>query len=252
MQTQISLTVAECKRLIAKGVAAYEPVTDALEKGCIALAKGSTNGYIYEELTGTKIDKRNYMTGRTVPANEANRVGELGFSSDIADLVLKDGKPVEGISATEALADMSEGDVFIKGANAVNYNLGQAALLIGHPTGGTIGAAIGTCVARRIRFLIPVGLEKDISSDLVHLAGAVASTDERVGKKPALLPFTGDIFTEIEALRVLANVDAVPLAAGGIGGAEGAMWFLVMGEADEVEKAREIIDSILGEPPFCG
>jgi len=252
VQIQFVLTVAECKRLIAKGVAEYDPVTQALQKGTVALAKGSTNSYIYEELTGEKISRPDYMTGKTMPASEANRLKKAEFSSSIPDLVLTDGKPVEGRSATEALADMGEGDVFIKGANAVNYRLQQAALLIGHPTGGTWGAAVGTCVARRIRMLIPVGLEKDISTDLVAAAHAVNGDDERVGQKPALWPMTGDIFTEIEAFDVLADVEAIPIAAGGLGGAEGAMRFLVMGEPESVERAREIVDSVLGEPPFVG
>ena len=157
MQMQVVLTVAEAKRLIAKGVAACEAVKTALEGGTVALAKGSTNAYVYEELTGARIEKRDYMTGRTVPATGANRAPKTGFSSDIPDLVLKKGEPVEGVSATGALAEMAEGDVFIKGANALNYSLDQAALLIGHPTGGTWGAAVGTCVARRITMLIPVG-----------------------------------------------------------------------------------------------
>ena len=52
MQTQVVLTVSEGKRLIAKGIAEYQPVIEALHKGWVAVAKGSTNAYVVEELGG--------------------------------------------------------------------------------------------------------------------------------------------------------------------------------------------------------
>ena len=67
MQVQVALTVSEGKRLIAKGIAEYHPVIEALRDGWVAVAKGSTNGYVVEELTGKEIDKRKYMTGTWCP-----------------------------------------------------------------------------------------------------------------------------------------------------------------------------------------
>ncbi len=89
MKAEVVLTVSECKRLIAKGVAAIPYVQERLEKGIIVVNTGSTNAAVYEELTGTKIDKRAYLTGRTTPASHKG-------SWDIAalpDLVLVNGKP---------------------------------------------------------------------------------------------------------------------------------------------------------------
>jgi hypothetical protein len=60
----------------------------------------------------------------------------------------------------------------------------------------------------------------------------------------------GDIFTEIEALDVLAGVQAVPVGAGGIGGAEGAIWLSLFGTEDELAAAMEVIGSVRNEPPF--
>ena len=37
----------------------------------------------------------------------------------------------------------------------------------------------------------------------------------------------GVIFTEIEALHVLTGVEAMHVAAGGVGGAEGAVWLQI-------------------------
>ncbi len=43
--------------------------------------------------------------------------------------------------------NLSAEDVFIKGANALDAN-GTAGILLAHPAGGTIGAALGAVMAR--------------------------------------------------------------------------------------------------------
>ena len=145
---------------------------------------------------------------------------------------------------------MGEGDVFLKGANAINYALEQAALLIGHPTGGTIGAASGPVIARRIKLIVPAGLEKDVPVDLTEAADLVGETDEKLKGEPTLWLMQGELFTEVEALEVLAGVDSLPIAAGGIGGAEGSVRLLLLGSEEDVRKAVELVGSIQGEPPF--
>lgn len=247
VSAQVVLTVQEGKRLIAKGLVAWEPFRRARESGVIAIAKGTTNAYLVEELGeelfGGEIDKHRYVTGRVVPAK--NRP-EAKLSADMPDLVLKEGKQVEGRTAVEAAAEMGPDDIFLKGANAINYELGQAAVLIGHPTGGTVGAALGTLVSRRVRIVVPVGLEKDVPFDLSEAAAAVRG----VGSKPALWEIPGQLFTEIEAFDALAGADALPVAAGGIGGAEGSMRFLLLGDEECVAKAARAVKGIHGEPAF--
>jgi len=248
MQVQVHLTVSESKRLIAKGIAEYHPVIEAQRDGWVAIAKGSTNAYVYEELTGEKIDKSKYMTGHVVPATQK---GKTGFANEIPDLVLNKGQKVEGVSATDALKEMGPGDVFMKGANALNYEEHLAGLLIGHPTGGTIGAAIGTVTARRIHFVIPVGLEKQVPYNIVDASYLVGPSEEERGKNfPAMWPLYGDVFTEIEAFRELFDVEAYPIAAGGLAGAEGATWFVLHGDKRSVADALKLVEEIRGEPPF--
>jgi len=70
----------------------------------VAVAKGTTNAYIVEELTGEKIDKSKYVAGVTKRYGKTN--------SRLPDLVLKDGKALEKASTTEALKEMGPGDVF--------------------------------------------------------------------------------------------------------------------------------------------
>ena len=244
MHVSVSLTVAESKRLIAKGVAAREDVQRAMSEGMLAVASGTTDGYVVEEITGEAFDKTRFVTGHTLPAGYTG--GRVWYTAP--DLVIRKGERLD-MSVKEAVAEMGRGDVFIKGANALNYDLNQVGVLIGHPTGGTVGAFLGTAVARRIRLLQPVGLEKSIPGDLNEIADMLREPD---GKGPTLWVTPGEPFTEIEALDVLADVMAVPIGAGGIGGAEGAVWLALFGTAEEIDRAQEVIKSVRGEPPFLG
>ena len=190
MHTSAVLTVSESKRLIAKGLIQSERMQRALNKGMVAVASGTTDGYVIEEITGEPFDKTRYVTGHTVPANFS---GDNSVSYKEPDLVLRKGERVD-MSVKDAVREMGPGDVFVKGANALNYDLEQAGVLIGHPTGGTVGAVLGTVVARRIHLVQPVGLEKSVPGDLHDAAALLA---EREGRGPTLWVTPGEIFTEI-------------------------------------------------------
>jgi len=245
MHIVLSLTVSESKRLIAKGVAQADFVRRAMAEGTLAVGSGTTNGYIVEEITGEKMDKKAFVTGRTLP--HSYRGPKLTYTAP--DLVIRKGQRLN-IKASEALAEMGPGDVYVKGANALNYERKQAAVLIGHPTGGGVGAALGTILARRIRYLHPVGLEKSVSADLHEVADRLNKDAD--GKGPTLWVVPGDIFTEIEALRVLSGVEALHVSSGGVGGAEGAVWLALFGNAEQLDKAQAVVASVRGEPAFTG
>ncbi len=249
-KASVVLTVSESKRLIAKGVTALPSVQRALREGMIAVAKGTTNSYIVEELLGKPIDKPAYAIGVTLPKETMCTTGLK--EQKLPDVVLKNGEPIEGLTVIEAVKQMKRGDVFIKGANALDYRRKVAAILVGHPEGGTIGATIGTVIARRIEFVIPVGLEKLVYEDIetLSLKTRALDGDEILNEMPPLVPVTGTIVTEIEALKLLCNVDATLIAAGGVGGAEGAVRLLLEGAKEDVMKALQLIESIQGEPPF--
>jgi len=248
MLAEAVLTVAESKRLIARGIAADPRVGAALAKGIVAVAKGTTDSYIVEELLGRAIDKSTYVTGNTVPAG----VKDAGLSASHPDLVLKDGKPVEGAEVTSIVKEMKKGDVFIKGANALNYDRGQAGVLIGHGTGGTLGATIGTVISRKITFLTPVGLEKSIPGDLDTIARVIAESGQVKPPVCALWVLQSEIVTEIEALETLAGVNVLPYGSGGVAGAEGSVRLLISGDGRSVETALAAIAGVQGEPPFPG
>lgn len=242
-----ALTVAEGKRLISRGVAALPVVQAARETGMVIVCKGTTNAYLVEELRGEKIAKGGYVFGRTVPATaDTNAV----FQGNIPELVLVKGQPAD-LTLAEAMAQAKRGDVVLKGANALNYEEGLAALLVGHPEGGTIGTIIGPAYGRGLHLIIPVGLEKEIVGDLRELS-ALINQDPETSRQgmPALWPVEGEIFTELEALELLTGCEAEQISAGGVCGAEGASWFGVWGSAEEIAACKALVREIQGEPPF--
>lgn len=246
MKKAYVLTVAESKRLIAKGIAKMNLVKNAMEKGLVVVSSGSTNGYIVEELLGEKIDKTGYMTGKTLPAKLNPQ--DLNIGENIADIVFTDGKLNSKLDRVSAAENFKAGDVFIKGANALNYQNKVAGILIGHPAGGTIAAALGHIIGKRANLIIPIGLEKCISSDIYEIESILNQAD--VKKAPKMLAVRGHIFTEIEALETLFNVQVKQIAAGGLAGAEGGVWLLVEASEEKLSKVDSFLDEIQGEPPF--
>ncbi|HIE50186.1 MAG TPA: hypothetical protein EYP85_00380, partial [Armatimonadetes bacterium] len=146
MQASVVLTVAESKRLIAQGVAAWPSVQRALQEGLVIIATGTTNAYVVEEILGKSINKAAYVTGRTIPAT-VDATGR--FPKPMPDVILQRGEVVEGLDRFTAVKQLQPGDVFIKGANALNYERKIAGIAVGHPEGGTVGAAYGPLIARR-------------------------------------------------------------------------------------------------------
>jgi len=245
MKRQVVLTVSESKRLIAKGVAALPEVRRAMEEGMVVVATGTTNAYVLEELWGEAFDKRRYRSGMTTP-KEPERLEEPQ-EEPIPDVVFRKGVAAEELNRYNAVEHMGKGDVYIKGANALDYLCGVAGVLIGSPTGGTVGAVLGSIIGKKINLVIPIGLEKLVYED-INMLSLLASEDDSEG--PSLWPITGTIVTEIEALETLTGVEAHLYAVGGVAGAEGAVRLLIEGTEEQVEQALELVESIKGEPRY--
>jgi hypothetical protein len=246
MKRQVVLTVAESKRLIAKGVAALPQVQRAMKEGIVAVAPGTTNGYVLQELWGKKFELSRYRSGVTTP----ERSGYVKPHEDlIPDVVFRNGKVDEELDRFSCVEQMGAGDIYIKGANALDYQGDMAGILIGSRVGGTIGGSIAGIIGKKIELVIPVGLEKLVFEDINELH-RIASESDADGFVPGLWPVTGTIVTEIEALKILTGVDAYLFSAGGIEGAEGAVRLLIDGDDDSVGKAIELVEAIRGEPPY--
>ena len=246
MITQVILTVAESKRLLAKGVAKLPSVQKAMGDGIIIIGRGTTNSYVYEELFDTSIDKTRLIAGITLPS-KAERPAALS-SPKLPDLVIRKGELLENTSVEQILPEMGPGDIFIKGGNALDYNNRVVGILIGHPTGGTIGW-IGSIISKKIELVLPIGLEKLVYSDINELS-LLSRKKDLYNRIPSLMAVTGTIVTEIEALKVLCSIDAVLYSAGGIAGAEGSVRLLLEGDKDNLETALSLINKVQGESAF--
>lgn len=245
MRRQVVLTVSESKRLIAKGVAALPEVQNAMKEGIVVVATGTTNAYVLEELWGKKFDKRRYRSGITTP--KVPEKLDKPQDEPIPDVVFRKGKVVKELDRYNAVEHMGKGDVYLKGANALDYVRGIAGVLIGSSTGGTLGAVLGNIIGKKINLIIPVGLEKLVYED-INVLHWFASLEDFEG--PSLWPITGSIITEIESLELLTGVDAFLYSAGGIAGAEGAVRLLLEGTDEQIEDALKLVESIKGEPRY--
>ena len=251
---QIMLTSAAGKRLIGKGIAAHPEVKEALSRGTVVIIAGTTNSYVAEEIFSligeTRApDRKRFFRGITLPPGyKVNEVGRLADESGFpGDVIIRKGAVLRGKTINDIAAELREGDIILKGANALDLARRRAAILIGNVTGGTIMPSLQAFIGRRVRLILPAGLEKRIPGDLDALANKIA---EPGASGLRLLPVPGEIFTEIEALALLTGVTAELFASGGVCGAEGAVWLAYHGTPDKEEAAEKILKSLAAEPAF--
>ena len=245
MKFETVLTVAQSKRLIARGVYHHPVVKTAMNNGTIGVTRGTTTSYVAEEFLGHEIERFSYTLGLTLPKNPQPKIEKSDTVTH--DLIIRRGKiHMDGESVLEAVKNMQPGDVIVKGANALNYTKKIAGCLVGHPAGGTVGGLWGPLYGKKIRLIIPVGLEKEIVSDINEISAFCM--EENPGT--SLMPMTGIIITEIEAIRILSGAEAVQIAAGGIRGAEGSVRLLVSGNPDEINTLKSILNEIGDEEPY--
>ena len=245
MKIETVLTVSQSKRLIARGVRQHPAVKTALNNGIIGICRGTTCSYVAEEFLGQPIERFAYTTGLTLPKQPTQKIEKP--STAMHDIIIRQGKiHMDGEAAVEAAGNMKPGDIIIKGANALNYTRKVAGCLVGHPAGGTVGSFWGPLFGLKFRLIIPVGLEKEISSDIIEVSAL--TMEENTGC--SLMPMTGTIITEIEAIKILTGAGAVQIAAGGIRGAEGSVRLLVQGTPEEVNTAKELFTELEQEPPY--
>jgi hypothetical protein len=251
---QYTLTTAASKRLIAKGIASHPDILEALKTNTLVIIAGTTNGYVAEEiLKSTRqeqgFDRRRFFRGVTLPPNtHATSAGRLPDESEFpGDVVLVKGIWQKGQTIFDVVDGLREGDVILKGANALDLPGKKAAVLIGHPKGGTIGAAMQAVTGRRVRLIIPVGLEKRIYGDLDTIAEKLNAPP---AQGPRLWPVPGHVFTELDAIGLLTGAAAEMIAGGGIGGAEGSVRLAISGTGDQMKAAESLLEMVGSEPPF--
>jgi len=251
---QFLVTPHAGKRLIAKTLAKHPAIVKALKNGTLVIVAGTTNGYVAEEILRTHkitgdFSRKHFFRGITLPPTkkvtaEGRVSNESGFPGDV---VITKGIWEKGKTIADVVDELKEGDVILKGANALDLKHRQAAILIGHPKGGTIGLALQAVVGRRVKLIIPVGLEKRVDNDLTALAQKL-NAPSACGYR--LLPVSGEVFTELDALAALTGAEVELIAAGGVCGAEGSCWVSVIGNEDQEEFAEQVLASLAEELPF--
>ncbi|KIX14214.1 hypothetical protein [Dethiosulfatarculus sandiegensis] len=251
MKAVFTLTPAESRRLIAKAVAQLEEVQDALKEAYVVINGGTTNGYVAQELAGkTEIRPERFTAGtnshRLMCVTEASR-------RDPLPVILEKGKVSDKTTPQVLNEHFHPKTVLIKGANAVDA-YGNVGVAIGGFDGGTMGATAGIAISQGLKFVVPVGLEKMVPS--------VEEAAEAVGAKTFDYTMGADfgmwiipnaiVITELEAFDILADVDAIHVASGGVGESAGAVVLAVTGEDEDVKKAISLVESIKGEPALPG
>lgn len=251
---QFLITPAAGKRLIAKTLANHPAIKKALGNGTVIIVAGTTNGYLAEEILRNHhiqndFSRKHFFRGITLPPAHAVTVeGRVPDESKFpGDVVIVKGVWEKGKTIADVVDSLKEGDVIVKGANALNLNRRRAAILIGHPKAGTIGLALPAVIGRRVKLIIPVGLEKRVDADLNALAEKLNAPGV-AGYR--LLPVDGEVFTELDALAALTGAEVELIAGGGVCGAEGSVWLAVTGSEDQEEYAAQVVASVAGEPAF--
>jgi hypothetical protein len=232
----------------------HEAIRKALKKGTIVIIAGTTNGYVAEEILkklgySKEFVRDHFYRGIILPPNRAKSPDGRIYdeSKFFGDVVIKKGVFQKGQTIFGVVDDLSEGDVILKGANAVNLSQRRAAVLIGAPKGGTIGASLPAVVGRRVQLILPVGLEKRVYENIDELA---AKMNAPGAQGPRLLPVPGEIFTELDAIELLTGAQVSLVAAGGVSGAEGSVWLTVSGKSAQEKAAEALIKSVVNEPAF--
>lgn len=236
---QFTLTVEEGKQMIANGVARHFLTDRSLKRGKVVLKGGTTVSKIAEILIGKALRICGRITGRGTVANLINTDGphtvliEKGECKNIDDCV------------AEEMQGLGPHDLIICGANAIDGE-GRAALMAGSPGGGNIGRALSSWYSEGIPILIPVGIEKLIPGSLEEIIGLTGrkGKDLSWGMSVGLMPIQGEVITEIEAVKYLADVECYAIGAGGIDDGQGSITLEARGEDAEIEKLIEIVKSV--------
>ena len=133
---QFMITPASGKRLIAKALTNHIPVQKTLESGTLVIIAGTTNGYVAEEILSSQgqiddFSKKKFFRGIVLPSSQPRTENgrlpdETGFPGDV---VIVDGKWKKGLTIFDVADDLIEGDIILKGANALDVNNKKAAIL---------------------------------------------------------------------------------------------------------------------------
>ena len=257
---QVVLTPTESKKLIAMALAEIDVVKRAVDYGMIVLNPSSSTYFIVEAITGQRLYTNAWVCGMIVPRGACVEVGELtgmllgdsanrGPATFKNSWVIREGKLTVGTPLGTLLDEMGPDDVYIKGVNAIDPD-GNVGCLVGDPiANGTIGLVTATLRKKNFNLIFPVGLEKLIPIPVRQAAKEAKRASYTYGMGVATSLFScpeGMVITEPKAIEILSGATAIPMAAGGLGGAEGAVTLLIKGNDDQVNEAIKHVERSKG------
>ena len=238
---QFTLTVNEGKWLIAHAIAGMPEVRRAMAEGRVVFKAGTTVSCVAQLLTNTPLRICGRITPRATVSSRAKGPGSHFLLYDQGRLENLDGH------ADVALLELGPGDVMITGANIIDA-FGGAAMLAGSPGGNDGGRTIATMCSEGFQVIVAAGLEKlipgAVGQSIIHSRRKGISSSR--GMACGLFPVMGQVITELEAIRMIADVEVCLIGRGGINGAEGGSVFQAWGPEVELEELERVLASCRG------
>ena len=238
---QFTLTVNEGKWLIAHAIAGMPEVRRAMAEGRVVFKAGTTVSCVAQLLTNTPLRICGRITPRGTVSSRAKGPGSHFLLYDQGRLENLDGH------ADVALLELGPGDVMITGANIIDA-FGGAAMLAGSPGGNDGGRTIATMCSEGFQVIVAAGLEKlipgAVGQSIIHSRRKGISSSR--GMACGLFPVMGQVITELEAIRMIADVEVCLIGRGGINGAEGGSVFQAWGPEVELEELERVLASCRG------
>jgi len=237
---QVTLTVEEGKKIIALSLLRHRSFKKAKENGKILFKGGTTVSKITEEFLGIPLRISGRITERGTVASK--RTGKEAHS-----IIYNQGDwSVVDNDIVDRVQEFSKDDLIICGANAIDHK-GNAAIMAGSPGGGNIGKSLSSWYTEGAKIIIPTGIEKMIPGDLDNIIRKSGRTGKSVswGMSVGLMPLKGEVFTEVEAIQQLVDVECFPIGAGGLDKAQGSITLEIEASEDkELEKIFKVLKKI--------
>lgn len=259
MLAQVTLTPTESKKLIAKAILCLPEVRNALQNGIVTIHPSSSTVFIYEEILGRRpqglwiigVISQEGLTNSQRAADEKAKRGpgphDPLMSKDA--WFFKKGILQERAPLGEILNQMGEEDVYIKGCNALDPQ-GNVGVLFSNPAGGggTIGRVMIAQRKKKFHIILTIGLEKLIPVSIQKASNKAGykKVDKPMGLRCGLIPVSGKKIDETDALLLLSGAEITPIAAGGLGGAEGSIVLTCEGNEDQIQKLLDVVQSVKG------
>ena len=245
---QVVMTPTEAKRLLSKAILNLDEVKRALDKGMLIIHPSSTTIFMLEELGLRLSQKQIWVCGHISPKGLCMSRGPIDARVEIPeygphkypfDLIIRQGTllPYDKSALGLALEDATSDDVYVKGVNAIDPEGNVGILIAGQSSGGSMSVVLKKQKEKHFKMVIPAGMEKRIPISIGEASKAAIAAKKAQGIPCSLWRLHGKVVTEVDAFRQLCDVEAVPISAGGICGAEGCTIWALSGEENNVEKA---------------